>query len=466
MREQDSLFIDNEKQANRYTAISLLVSAGIVLLVWLLNTLNFFIVDKTLMNIVMPIAIVFLVTPSIIGLCKNFESCKWKYVIMLAFIFGLGALSASLTVQLILAWACPMIISCHYYSPKFTRFTLIGTLVAMLISFYLGIFIGVWDSNIMRSNESINVISERIAYIKEELANDNNILLRALNFYYIPRAMILFVVYIVCITLSKRTHNLITKHSEVEKEKHRIGTELNVATNIQASMLPRIFPAFPEHKEFDLFASMTPAKEVGGDVYDFFLVDEDHLALVMADVSGKGVPAALFMVISKTLIKNYAQTGLSPKETLRKVNIQLCEGNEVNMFVTVWLGIYNIKTRTLVASNAGHEFPVIRRGNGDFELYKDKHGFVLAGMEMSKYTEYEVQLDIGDEIFVYTDGVPEATNINNELFGTERMLESLNKHKGAKMEDLLILIKEDVDEFVGGAPQFDDITMLAFKVKE
>lgn len=252
----------------------------------------------------------------------------------------------------------------------------------------------------------------------------------------------------------------------VTADKERIATELNVATQIQASMLPCIFPAFPGRKEFDVYATMTPAKEVGGDFYDFFLVDEDHLALVMADVSGKGVPAALFMVIAKTLLKNAAQTGLSPKVVLEKVNRQLCENNEAEMFVTVWIGILEISTGRLTASNAGHEYPAIRRQNGKFELYKDKHGFVLAAMEDICYGEYEIDLRVGDTLFVYTDGVAEATNAENTLYGTERMLAALSQNEGADPEELLRNVKKDIDVFVGKASQFDDITMLALKIKD
>lgn len=251
----------------------------------------------------------------------------------------------------------------------------------------------------------------------------------------------------------------------VTADKERIATELNVATQIQASMLPCIFPAFPSHKEFDVYAMMTPAKEVGGDFYDFFLVDDDHLALVMADVSGKGVPAALFMVIAKTLLKNAAQAGLPPKATLEKVNNQLCENNEAEMFVTVWLGIYEISTGKLTAANAGHEYPAVRHKNGKFELYKDRHGFVLAGMEGARYREYELELEEGDTLFVYTDGVAEATDAADTLYGTDRMLAALNQKEGADPEELLRSVKDDIGLFVGEAPQFDDITMLAIKIR-
>ncbi len=252
------------------------------------------------------------------------------------------------------------------------------------------------------------------------------------------------------------TENLKT----VTAEKERISAELNVATQIQADMLPRIFPPFPQKKEIDLFASMTPAKEVGGDFYDFFLIDENHLALVIADVSGKGVPAALFMVISKTLIKNRVMQGGTPAQILADVNNQLCEGNDADMFVTCWLGIFDLSTGVLTAASAGHEFPAVCGPDRKFELLKDKHGFVLAGMEGARYRDYEIQLERGGSIFVYTDGVPEATNANNEMFGADRMLASLNRRADKKPEVFIKEVISAAKEFTGEAPQFDDMTMV------
>ena len=248
--------------------------------------------------------------------------------------------------------------------------------------------------------------------------------------------------------------------TRVTAEKERIGAELNVATQIQADMLPRIFPAFPNRKEFALYATMTPAKEVGGDFYDFFLVDEDHLALVMADVSGKGVPAALFMVIAKTLIKNRAQMGATPSEVLAYANEQLCEGNEAELFVTVWLAIIEISTGKGLAANAGHEHPAIRRAGGQWELVVYRHSPAVATMEGLRFREHEFELHPGDRLYVYTDGVAEATDQDNNLYGTERMLCALNRNPDASPEELLQNVREDIDVFVGGAPQFDDITML------
>ncbi len=253
--------------------------------------------------------------------------------------------------------------------------------------------------------------------------------------------------------------------TKITAEKERISAELNVATQIQADMLPSIFPPFPGRKEFDIYATMNPAKEVGGDFYDFFLIDDDHLAIVMADVSGKGVPAALFMVIAKTLIKNHAQLGeLSPAKVLMQANEQLCEGNEAELFVTVWLGILEISTGKGMAANAGHEHPVLRRSGGEYELVVYRHSPAVATMEGMRFREHEFELHPGDSLFVYTDGVPEATNSANELYGTDRMLGALNSvAPDASQKDILNAVKTSVDDFVGEAPQFDDLTMLGFR---
>ena len=267
------------------------------------------------------------------------------------------------------------------------------------------------------------------------------------------------------VIMTKELDTYIHNFAEVTKEKERIGAELELATKIQANMLPNLFPAFPERKEFDIYATMTPAKEVGGDFYDFFLLDDDHLGLVIADVSGKGVPAALFMMMSKILISNFATLSkASPAKVLEMANDQICKNNEEDMFVTVWFGILTISTGKIIAANAGHEYPFIKGATGNFELLKDKHGFVVGGIEGSKYTDYEFTLEKGGALFVYTDGVAEAMNLEDEQFGTERILEALNKEPDASPKKILANMKKDVDSFVGEATQFDDLTMLSVKM--
>ena len=254
-------------------------------------------------------------------------------------------------------------------------------------------------------------------------------------------------------------------YEKQQKESSRIETELTMASSIQADMLPNIYPAFPERPEFDIYASMDPAKEVGGDFYDFFLVDDDHLCLVMADVSGKGVPAALFMMASKIILANNAMLGKSPAQILTDANKAICANNREDMFVTVWLGILELSTGKVTAANAGHEYPVLRHAGGSFELVKDKHGFVIGGMDGVRYKQYELQLSPGDRLFLYTDGVPEATNGEKELFGTDRMLNALNEVRDAEPEEVLKGVRRAVDAFVKDAEQFDDLTMLCVEYK-
>lgn len=265
--------------------------------------------------------------------------------------------------------------------------------------------------------------------------------------------------------LAKEMDQYTRELETITKEKERIETELDLATRIQEGSLPNVFPPFPDRSEFEIYASMKPAKEVGGDFYDFFFVDEDHLCLIMADISGKGIPAALFMMASKIMLEDNAAMGKSPAEIFADVNKGITANNHEDMFVTAWLGILELSTGKLMASNAGHEFPVLMKAGGTFELYKDKHCFVLGGMEGMKYKEYQLQLEPGDKIFVYTDGVPEATDASNNLFGTDLMVEALNRAKDASPEEILACVDSAVNDFVKEAEQFDDLTMMCLEYK-
>ena len=263
--------------------------------------------------------------------------------------------------------------------------------------------------------------------------------------------------------MEEQVHLYVENLTRITAEKERIGTELALATQIQMSMIPHIFPPFPERSEFDLYATVDPAREVGGDFYDFFLIDEDHLGLVIADVSGKGIPAALFMMASKIILQSCAMLGKSPAEILEKTNEAVCSNNQADMFLTVWLGILEISTGKLTAANAGHEYPAVKHADGRFELLRDKHGLVIGGMDGVRYKEYELFLKPGEKIFVYTDGVPEASDRENRMFGTDRMLDALNAAPDAGPEQLLKNVRAAVDGFVEDAEQFDDLTMLCME---
>ena len=243
----------------------------------------------------------------------------------------------------------------------------------------------------------------------------------------------------------------------------RIDRELEFARSIQHSAIPTVFPPYPGHGEFDIFATMDTAKEVGGDFYDFYFVGENKLGFLIADVSGKGIPAAMFMMTAKTIIKGYAESGIPVDEVFTIANAKLCESNEAGMFVTAWMGVLDITTGKVEFANAGHNPPLVRHGDGTFEYLRVRPGFVIAGMEGVKYRKNELYLAPGDEIYLYTDGVTEATDTNNGLYGEERLnalLDSLHVLSG---EEVCRAVKGDIDAFVGDAPQFDDITMLYLK---
>jgi len=259
------------------------------------------------------------------------------------------------------------------------------------------------------------------------------------------------------------TIDYIENITTAQAEKEKIGVELQIASQIQSQSIPAKFPAFPDRNEFDLYANMTPAKEVGGDFYDFFFIDDDHLGLVIADVSGKGVPAALFMMVSLILLKEHASLGGSPGEVLTFLNDKIMQYNESEMFVTIWFGILDIPTGKIVYANAGHDDPILYRKGQSFEIYPSKHGLVVGAMEDIRYKEYELTLNKGDKLFIYTDGVPEATRSDNQMFRIANVIESLNARKDESPKEIIEGMKSDINGFVGDAPQFDDMTMLCFE---
>lgn len=265
-------------------------------------------------------------------------------------------------------------------------------------------------------------------------------------------AILIAIIVMYCFLFSEQSTRLVISEKE-----------LDMATDIQRAMLPNNFPYFTKRNEFDIYASMDTAREVGGDFFDFYLLDDDHLCMAVGDVAGKGVPAALFMVSSKTNIARFAKSNKTPARILEAANREICSHNEQMLFVSVWLGILEISTGRLVCANAGHEYPAIMTGDKGFEVFKDTHGIVIGAIDDCKYQDYEIQLKKGSKIFIYTDGVVEATDKNKELFGQKRMLKALNKAKNFKPKDLLVAVREDVDNFANGEEQSDDITMLCLE---
>ena len=452
MNEADysAAFAENEKQANIYAARCMRVLAAVVAVIWVLNALGVFIVPKTIMAVAGIGGISLLLLPTLLLRLVNQNSPCLKLYILLCCILGITLLSAALPSHAILAWAVPVVLGCHYYSKRFSYGLWAVSVLCMAASLLIGTYFGEWDSNLLKALESDGV---RVV--------TGDTIRRVVLFYILPRSLILGGVTIICSTLADRTRKLLERQIRDSSEKQQIASELSVATHIQTSMLPRIFPAFPEQKEFDIYAVMNPAKEVGGDFYDFFLVDEDHLAVVVADVSGKGVPAALFMVIAKTLIKDHAQHGTSPELVFTEVNRLLCETNDEGMFVTAWMGVLELSTGHLTYVNAGHNPPLLRRAGGGYDYLRTRRGLVLAGLEETRYRSCSLDLSPGDALFLYTDGVTEATNAEQQLYGEERLSAVLNANRDCAPEALLSAVRADVEAFVGEAPQFDDITVLS-----
>lgn len=440
--------LENEEEANRYAANCLAVCAGVGAISWLFNLLGIFIIPERIMNVGMPITIMSFLLPALLCKLIDLKPLWVKYIFIMCGIMGIFILSSAMPKHGVLAWAVPLALSCHYYSKKLTQFTLVASWVFFSASVYVGMYIGERDLNLMMSEGRIQEI------VTTKMIGDASL------FFVFPRALILLGISSICTTIAGRTRRLLERQIKDSEERQRISTELDVATRIQADMLPCIFPAFPERPEFDIYATMNPAKEVGGDFYDFFMVDETHLAIVIADVSGKGVPAALFMVIGKTLINDHTKPNVDLGKVFSEVNELLCKSNSEGLFITAFEGVLNLVTGEFQFVNAGHEMPFIAKSGGVYEPHKLRAGFVLAGMEGMKYESGSIMLSPGDKIFQYTDGVTEATNASHELYGMERLTDVLAKNTSKSPAQLLPAIKADIDAFVGEAPQFDDITML------
>ena len=464
----DEMFHETEIQANRLGALILFCSGIILLIILILTALGVFLlplesVFSPAFQAIMEIVILLIV-------CRLVKYDAWwlRPLLLLGLVIVYARLDSMLTHKAAILMVIPVVFSSRYFSRRLTIFTSLISTVVFALSAYWGATHGLINLNIVTFPAG-TVMTATGGFLGEAIQNagasDKMLIVNTMIFDYLPKWLMFSIISIISCNIARRGRDMVVTQHEKDVKSARIESELNLASSIQADMLPNIYPAFPDRPEFDIYATMNPAKEVGGDFYDFFLVDDDHLCMVMADVSGKGVPAALFMMASKIILANNAMMGKSPAQILTDTNAAICSNNREEMFVTVWLGILEISTGKLTAANAGHEYPAIKYANGGFELLKDKHGFVIGGMEGLKYKEYELTLEPGSKIFLYTDGVPEATDSESRMFGTERMLAALNSDGTASPENTLKNIRAAVDGFVKDAEQFDDLTMLCAEYK-
>ena len=389
-----------------------------------------------------------------------------KYVLCVDLTVQAALMVATLGHNAVLISVLPMLVSIRYCDEVLTRRVSALSIFLTAIASVYCCFFGIVNLNAVKITDTVLTVTDslrdavvqnidRTMYLVQMMVND-----------FTPRFLIMLVFAVTSSKIAGYGRNIIVVQSDVSGKNARIETELTLATKIQASMLPCIFPPFKDYDKLELYALNRPAKEVGGDFYDYFRIDEDHVAFVMADVSGKGIGAALFMTITKTIIKNYLSALISPAEALTAANREICENNEVGLFVTVWVGVYEISTERLTYTNAGHNPPLLFRKGQDGEWLNKRHGFVLGGIESVQYKETTMQLNSGDELFLYTDGVTEAVNTNQELYGEERLYHCLSRNANLDVKTQLENVLINLEHFTGGVEQFDDITMMAIRIDE
>ena len=464
----DETFHETEVQANALVSKILLCSGVFLALIAALTEFGVFPLSW---ETIFPPAIQGIVEIIILFvICRVVKNDAWwlGHLLMVCMVLVYARLDSMLTHKAAILMVLPVLCSARYFSRRLVVFTAVITTVCFFCSAAWGAVYGMINLNIvtMPAGKVITATGDFLGQaVKEAGVEDSMLVYNTLLYDYFPKWLMFFIATVISANIARRGREMVITQHKKDIEGARIASELKLANEIQTAMLPNIFPPFPERSEFDLFATMDPAREVGGDFYDYFLIDDDHLCLLMADVSGKGVPAALFMMASKIIFANNAMMGKSPAEILRDVNESICSKNPEEMFVTVWLGILEISTGKLTAANAGHEYPVIRQPDGTFALHKDKHGFVIGGMPGVPYKEYELTLAPGTRLFLYTDGVPEAADENGDMFGVERMLGALNGSDDLSARGVIGSVRKAVDGFIGKAEPFDDLTMMCLDYK-
>ena len=470
----------NEINANKSLAIGSLFTAGVLLVLFILYVTGaFYVSPKALVNIYVsfPILFALLVSAFFTSRTKMVESPRFKYGLIVQYILVMFILNILLPKHAIMGWALSLVMMTHYYNPKVSVFTFVAIAILMFVAIYLGMLYGEWDANLMGGSGQFGKIiidgvevdidnatyEQRVSYLAYLRDNGDNRFLKAFLYYYLPRLLILALITQVCYLLSGRASRLLKEETEQAKRNQKLEGELEVAKSIQDSVLPR---RNLETTRENVYAIMDPAKEIGGDFYDYFYIDNNHMGFVIADVSGKGIPGALFMMKAEALIKSLALTlKTDTAHIMERSNYSLCQNNKSNMFVTCWLGILDLSNGELRYTNAGHTDPLLSTSKG-IDFIRGNHGVVLGAVESTKYKENVIKLERGERVILYTDGVTEAHNKKDELFGEARLLEfARNKMKG-NAKDIIHDLREELNVFSEGLEQFDDITMLVIEYQK
>ena len=466
-RKTDEVFWHSEVQANKLVTHVIGLGIALLLTTWLLHVLDIFPMSSTLINMAVWVGIVELSIPYILSHYFKQETWWLKLVLLASLTLACASADVFLSYKVPLLMAIPVLLSSRYFSRSLTKTIAFLTVILFTLSTIGSVRAGVIDLNVVTLPQDtvITVISRFLGNSFRAIGLDEGMLMRnTLLYSYLPKLLTYILIAVISVNIAERGRAMVLEQAAITQKTSRIESELTLARDIQKGMIPDEFPAFPDRTEFDLYAIMKPAREVGGDYYDFALVDNSHLAFVMADVSGKSISASLFMAVAKTLMKSHAKRGLKPSEIFRAVNNTLCDGNKTGLFVTAWMGIIDLNTGKVIYANAGHCPPVIVR-NGVPEVLSCKPCFILGGMENMEYPDFEIKLEKGDIIYLYTDGVTEAENVTNELYGTERLLNVIRGNYNCDMKEFCDSIEKDIHDFEKGNEQFDDLTMLALRYK-
>ena len=475
-------YYDNEADANKQMSLANAAAAIYMLVIWILYLTHRFVThsDTTyiLINIFFPIGVLVLLSPLLYAFKfkKQLRKPNYKYFVLYSFVFVITVLNVILPKHSAIAWALCILMTNHYYNPKVGLVVFIAVLVASLGAMFGGMFVGEFDANLLFGNEVLGTIetkdivangpADRWKMLNDLYAMgkgffdlDYNRYLGSVVFYYFPRAVILGLVFLVSRALNKRTYKLLMSEINVNNEQAKTKTELEVAKEIQLATLPS---EIASSKDVEIVAELKAAKEVGGDFYDYFKIDEYHTAIVIGDISGKGIPAAMFMMKTITCFKNFVAPNKKPSQILKEVNATLYDNNHMNMFVTCFLAILDKRTGELEFANAGHNPPIIG-SNFKYRYLKCNPGFVLGGLKDAFVADEKITLEHGESITLYTDGVTEARNEKGGFYGEERFLNFFNSRDFTCLVEIHHAIKDDIAKFTDNYEQSDDITVISMK---
>ena len=473
-------YYNNEYDANRRITNALSFTAGILVIVWILYLIPglFSITQNTriVTCIALPIFILVLVSPQIWVRSPRGKKPGFKYFLLISLLLVFAMLNIIIPKHAIMGWAVAILVANHYYNPKVGRIVFIATLIVMMICIYLGMFFGEYDPNLLMGELDVktdlihtsydtsltfpDTPQGRLDYLRYlRDVTGHNRYITAVVYYYFPRSIVVIILHFVSNQLNKRTNRLMLKEISINSEQQKVSTELNVAKEIQLSSLPN---QFVTTEDVEIMAELKAAKEVGGDFYDYFNLDDEHVAVVIGDVSGKGIPAAMFMMKTITCFKNFVSASKAPSQILKEVNKTIYEGNTNQMFVTCFLAIINVKTGVMKFSNAGHNPPIVGQIR-NYRYLKCNPGFVLGGMPDAFVIDEEITLNNGDTLTLYTDGITEARNKEGAFYGEERLINFFNSKEFTCLVHLHHELKDDVALFTNGADQSDDMTYLTIK---